>query len=159
MNANRAPRRVAPWISVGAVILAAVLFGIALIVGNWVLIIIAIAILVATGLEAAVVPRRLGTPITFSEEFPGNTVGPRATSGGDSSPPIDTQRHPDQPAPGAILDEVAMEDYSTLPDKERVFPQYVNLPPEDRLRSSHGHEYIEKGRDLEAEPEEGREAS
>lgn len=85
-----------PWIMVSAIIAAAVLFGLALIVGNGVLIIVAVAIVVLTVLAAAILPGRAGRPISFAEEFPANTYGPRATVDGDSTPPINTRQHPEK---------------------------------------------------------------
>lgn len=146
-----------PWIMVGAVILAAILFGIALIVGDGVLIIVAIAVAVIAALGAAVLPRRVGRPISFAEEFPANTFGPRATVDGDSTPPINTRQHPDAMAPGATIREVEAWDSPEPPDDDRVFPQYVNLPPEDRLRSKYGDLYIEKRQPVATEDVEDEE--
>jgi|GEM_PF-3076256 hypothetical protein len=147
-----------PWIMVSAVIAAAVLFGIALIVGNGVLIVVAIAVVVLTALAAAVLPRRVGRPISFTEEFPANTYGPRATVDGDSTPPINTRQHPEAMAPDARIREVEALDSPEPPDDDRVFPQYVNLSPDDRLRSKYGDTYIEKRQDVpqeDVEEEEG----
>lgn len=143
-----------PWIMVSAVIAAAVLFGIALIVGNGVLIVVAIAIVVLTVLAAAVLPGRAGRPISFTEEFPANTFGPRATVDGDSTPPINTRQHPEPMAPDARIREVEALDSPEPPDDDRVFPQYVNLSPDDRLRSKHGDTYIEKHQDAPQEDAE-----
>lgn len=162
MNANPAvetdhSNRV-PWIMVSAIIAAAVLFGIALIVGNGVLIGVAIAVVVLTVLAAAVVPRRVGQPISFTEEFPANTFGPRATIDGDSTPPINTRQHPEAMAPDARIREVEAVDSPEPPDDDRVFPQYVNLSPDDRLRRKSGDTYIEKHQDVpqeDVEEEEG----
>lgn len=140
-----------PWIMVGAVIAAAVLFGIALIVGNGALIVVAIALLVLTALAAAVLPGRAGRPISFTQEFPANTFGPRATVDGDSTPPINTRQHPEPMAPDAMIREVDALDSPEPPDDDRVFPQYVNLSPDDRLRSRHGDLYIEKHEDAPLE--------
>lgn len=156
VEANR-PNRM-PWITVSAVIAAAVLFGIAFIVGNGVLIIVSIAVLVLAGLAAAVLPGRVGQPISFTEEFPANTFGPRATIDGDSTPPINTRQHPEAMAPDARIREVEALDSPEPPDDDRVFPQYVNLSPDDRLRSKYGDTYIEKRQDVpqeDAEDEEG----
>jgi hypothetical protein len=139
-----------------AVILAAVLLGIALIVGEPVLIIVAVAVAVVAGLAMVVLPCRAGQPISFSEEFPANTIGPRATTDGDSTPPVNTRRHPD-PAPRAGTLEVATPDVLEPPDDERVYPQHVNLPPEDRLRREHGRTYVEK-RPTVAVEDEGEES-
>ena len=156
MNANRSTRT--PWIMVTAVITAAVLLGVALIVGNAVFIWVAVAVLVLAGLGAAVLPGRAGRPISFTEEFPDNTIGPRATSEGDSTPPINTRQRPD-PAPSAgPIREVAAPDSPEPPDDERVFPQYVNLAPQDRLRREHGRTYIEKRRNVRTEDEGGEDA-
>jgi hypothetical protein len=144
MDANRSTRT--PWIMVTAVIVAAVLLGIAIIVGDPVLIIVAVAVVVTAGLGVTVMSRKGGAPISFSEEFPENTIGPRATTGGDSSPPIDTRPHPDPTPQADAISEVAASDSPEPPDDERVFPQYVNLPPGDRLRREHGETYIEKER-------------
>ena len=155
MNANRSTRT--PWIMVTAVITAAVLLGIALIVGNAVFIWIAVAVVVLAGLAAAMLPGRAGRSISFTEEFPANTIGPRATTGGDSAPPINTRRRTEPIPPAGPMAEVPA-DTQVLPDDERVFPQYVNLAPEDRLRREHGRTYIEKRiekrEDVRAEEEE-----
>jgi len=152
MDTKRSART--PWIVVTAVIVAAVLAGIALILGNLVFIIVAAAVLVLAGLGAAVLPGRAGQPISFTEEFPANTVGPRATSDGDSTPPINTSRHPERTPPPETIREVEATDSPEPPDDERVFPQYVNLAPEDRLRREHGTTYIEKRRKVAAEDED-----
>ena len=146
-----------PWIMVSTVIAAAVLFGIALIVGNGVLIGVAIAVVVLAALAAAVLPKRVGQPISFTEEFPANTFGPRATVDGDSTPPINTRQHPEAMAPDARIREVESTDSPEPPDDDRVFPQYVNLSPDDRLRSKYGDTYIEKRQDVPAEGAEEEE--
>lgn len=148
MNAHAHRSTRTPWIMVIAVIAAAVLLGIALIVGNWVLIWVAIAVAVVALLGAAVLPGRAGRPISFTEQYPDNTLGPRATSDGDSTPPINTRHHPEPIAPDDIMREVMPTDSPSLPDDERVFPQYVNLSPGDRLRREHGQTYIEKRREV-----------
>lgn len=152
MQANSSTRT--PWIMVTAVITAAVLLGIALIVGDAVLIWVAVAVVVLAALGAAVLPGRAGRPISFTEQYPDNTFGPRATSDGDSTPPINTRQHPEPAAPGTVIREVPATDSPEPPDDERVFPQYVNLPPEDRLRRENGRTYIERRRDLAAENED-----
>ena len=146
-----------PWIMVTTVIAAAVLFGIALIVGDVVLIVVAIVVVVLAGLGAAVLPKRVGQPISFTEEFPANTYGPRATVDGDSTPPINTRQRPEPMAPGTTIREVEPDDAAEPPDDDRVFPQYVNLPPEERLRSKYGDTYIEKRHDVHAEDAEDEE--
>ena len=134
MNANPAAEtnhsNRMPWIMVSAVIAAAVLFGIALIAGNGALLIVAIVVLVLTGLAAAFLPGRVGQPISFTEEFPANTFGPRATIDGDSTPPINTQQDPEPMASDARIREVE------APDSPE--------PPDDRLPSKNGDTYIEK---------------
>ena len=161
MDANRSQYAAGsartPWMMVSAVILAAVLFGIALIVGNGVLIIVAIAVVVLAALGAAVLPSRAGKPISFTEEFPANTVGPRATVDGDSTPPINTSQHPERMTPGLPIREMEAWDAPEPPDDERVFPQYVNLPPEERLRSKNGATYIERRQPVAAEDAEDEE--
>lgn len=152
MDANRSSRT--PWIMVTAVIAAAVLLGVALIVGNVVFLWIAGAVLVLAAVGAFVVPGRAGSPISFTEQFPENTVGPRATTDGDSTPPINTRRHPEEPLPGVPVREAAGPHAPEPPDDERVFPQYVNLAPEDRLRREHGQTYVEKRPDTALEDED-----
>lgn len=154
MDAHRSNR--SPWIMVTAVIIAAILLGIAIIVGDPVFLIVAAAVVVIAGAGVAVLSRRAGAPLSFSEEYPANTVGPRATTGGDSSPPINTQQHPDPIPRAAAINEVAATDSADPPDDERVFPQYVNLPPADRLRREHGETYIEKGRAASRSDEDDR---
>lgn len=145
MDTNRSTRL--PWIMVTAVIIGALLLGTALIVGNVAFIAVAAAVVALAVLGAAVLPGRAGRPISFVEEFPANTVGPRATTEGDSTPPINTRSHPDPVPPPDGMREVEPTDCDAPPDDERVFPQYVNIAPEDRLRREDGRTYIEKRRD------------
>lgn len=152
MDANRSTRL--PWVMVAAVIVAALLLGTALILGDVVFIGVAAAVVVLAGLGAAVLPGRAGRPISFVEQFPDNTIGPRATTDGDSTPPINSRHHQDSTPPAGIMREVEATECSEPPDDERVFPQYVNLAPEDRLRRQYGHTYIEKRRDVASADDE-----
>jgi hypothetical protein len=47
-------------------------------------------------------------------------------------------------ASDARIREVEAPDSPEPPDDDRVFPQYVNLSPDERLRSKNGDTYIEK---------------
>jgi len=80
-----------PWLIVGILIAAAVLLGVGVAAGSWTLIAIGLAVVVVCGAGAVVLRRRgVSGPISFAEEFPETTVGPRPTTGGDSTPPLDT---------------------------------------------------------------------
>jgi len=52
------------------------------------------AVIVVCLIVTAIMARLGKAPVSFSEEFPAATSGPRATSNGDSSPPIDTEPSP-----------------------------------------------------------------
>lgn len=134
----------APWIVVAALIAGALAVGGALVAASWVLLVIG-AVLILAGLVFAVVQARRGAvPLAFTREFPANTFGPRGTTDGDSSPPIDT--HPNG-LPGSseyrTLEEVRAAEMEEPPDDRRVFPQYSNLSPDERLRNVDGTEVIE----------------
>ena len=80
-----------PWLVVGLLIAGAVLVGAGLVAGSVPLIVIGIAVAAVCVAGAAVLRRRgMSGPISFAEEFPETTVGPRPTTDGDSRPPLDT---------------------------------------------------------------------
>src|SRR3954470_18780908 len=84
------PTPTAPWIVVAALIAGAVVIGCSLIAGSLTLLVIG-AVLIAAGVVCAVALTRKGAaPLSFTEQFPEHTYGPRATTHGDSTPPIDT---------------------------------------------------------------------
>lgn len=151
-----APAPAAPWIVVAALIAGALLLGGALVAGSVTLLVIGAVLVLAGLVGAATMSRRGAAPLSFTEEFPEHTYGPRATTHGDSSPPIDTRPHR-EPGPAGYrrLPEVDPETMSAPPDDERVFPQYSNLGPDERLRKVAGHEVIERSEAGEtAEPAE-----
>ncbi|NUP53893.1 MAG: hypothetical protein HOW97_42225 [Catenulispora sp.] len=140
-----AARPTTSWILVAAIIAGALVLGGAVIAGSITLLVIgAVVVLAALGC-AAVLTHRGAAPFSFTEEFPEHTFGPRATEHGDSSPPIDTEPHrPPGPAHYHIVEEFDAEAMSDPPDDQRVFPQYVNLDPDERLRNVAGREVIER---------------
>jgi hypothetical protein len=145
------PTATAPWILVSAIIAGAIVVGCAVITGSPVLLVVgAVVILAALGC-ALMLTRRGAAPFSFTEEFPEHTYGPRATEHGDSRPPIDTQPHrPPGPAHYLFLEEFDPETMNEPPDDQRVFPQYTNLDPDERLRNVHGHEVIERAEHRES---------
>jgi len=130
---------------VAALIAGAVVIGCSLIAGSLTLLVIG-AVLIAAGMVCAVALTRRGeAPLSFTEQFPEHTYGPRATTHGDSTPPIDTQpNHPPGPGPYQTMEEVDAGQMSKPPDDRRVFPQYENLSPDERLRDVGGREVIER---------------
>lgn len=156
-----APTPAAPWILVAALIAGALLLGGALVAGSVVLLVIGAVLIVAAIVCAAVLTRRGAAPVSFTEEFPEHTIGPRATTGGDSSPPIDTQpNRPPGPPAYQTMEEVDPRTMSDPPDDKRVFPQYENLGPDERLRNVEGREVIERAEPLPGEetpPQESEE--
>lgn len=143
------PLPAAPWLVVGALIAAAVIFGFALITGTLALVVIGAVLALAALVAAAVLARRGAVP-SFTHEFPEHTWGPRATTAENSGPPIDTQPHqPSGPADYQVLEEKDPAAMEEPPDDQRVFPQYTNLGPDERLRNVEGHEVIERS-ELEA---------
>lgn len=146
------PTSTGPWVVVGALIAGALAIGGALVAASVVLLVIG-AVLILAGLAiAAVLARRGRSPLSFNQEFPERTYGPRSTTNGDSSPPIDT--HPNG-YPGGddyrTVDEVEATSTSMEepPDDRRVFPQLSNLSPGERLRNVDGHEVIERPADVD----------
>jgi hypothetical protein len=131
---------------VGIIVAGALMLGGGIIAGNAVSIVIAALLIVIAAASALGMPRmRESGGISFGAEFPEHTVGPRATTGGHSGPPIDTQPDPAKrdtrrPEP---LPEMPADGAPALPDDGRVFPQYVNLAPDERLRWVGGHDVIE----------------
>ena len=86
MPRNRYDRRekTVPWLIVGVLIAGAVLVAVGVVAGSRALIAIGIAVVAVCLVGAAVLRRHgLSGPISFAEEFPETTVGPRATTDGD----------------------------------------------------------------------------
>ncbi|NUP48378.1 MAG: hypothetical protein HOW97_13880 [Catenulispora sp.] len=154
------PTPAAPWILVVALIAGAALLGGALVAGSVALLVIGVVLVLAAVVVVVAMTRRGTAPLSFTEEFPDHTYGPRATTEGDSSPPIDTQpNRPSGPPEYRTLEEVQAQDMSEPPDDTRVFPQYSNLGPDERLRNVGGHEVIERAEprnDQGGEPEDTR---
>ncbi|MBW8803024.1 MAG: hypothetical protein JF587_04080 [Catenulisporales bacterium] len=149
----------APWIVVAALIAAAMILGGALMAGSVALLIIGVVLVIAAAVCAVVLTRRGQAPFSFTEEFPEHTYGPRATTDGDSTPPIDTEpNRPPGPPQFWILEERDPAEMGEPPDDQRVFPQYSNLRPDERLRNVEGHEVIERAENSDGAdevPEEG----
>jgi hypothetical protein len=102
---------------------------------------------IGLGLVFAVVLPRIGVsaPISFNAERPLDTPGPRATTNGRTQPPIDTQPGPEEPdlSPYHTVAEAPASELPQEPDTDRAKPQYVNLPPDERIRRVGGHDVIE----------------
>ncbi|GAA2001920.1 hypothetical protein [Catenulispora subtropica] len=145
VRSHARPTPTAPWILVAAVIAGAVILGAALIAGSVPLLAVGAVVILAAGVCAVALTRRGAAPFSFTEEFPEHTYGPRATEHGDSSPPIDTEPHrPPGPPHYRTMEEVDAGQMSAPPDDQRVFPQYSNLRPDERLRNVGGREVIER---------------
>lgn len=126
------PTPTAPWIVVATLIAGAVLLGCALIAGSVALLVIGAVLVAAGGVCAIVLNRRGEAPLSFTDEFPEHTYGPRATTHGDSTPPIDTRpNRPPEPAPYQTMEEVDAGQMRKSPDNRRAFPQYENLNPDE----------------------------
>ncbi|MFL6113267.1 MAG: hypothetical protein ACJ786_18190 [Catenulispora sp.] len=145
MSTHARPTPTAPWTVVAAFIAAAMILGGALMAGSVALLVIGAVLVIAAAVCAAVLTRRGQAPFSFTEQFPENTYGPRATTAGDSTPPIDTEpNRPPGPPEFWTLEERDPAEMSDPPDDQRVFPQYSNLRPDERLRNVEGHEVIER---------------
>lgn len=83
----------APWIAVAALIAGALGIGGGLVAGSIALLVIGCLLVLAGLVFASVLAWRGRASLSYSQEYPRNTYGPRGTTDGDSSPPIDT--HPD----------------------------------------------------------------
>lgn len=138
------------WIVVTVTLVGVVTTALGIMAAQWAAIWAGVAV-IALGLVLAVVLPRLGVsaPISFTEHTPADTAGPRKTTNGQAAPPIDTQPG-DRPGAGepdlSPYHTVAEAPASALPqepDTDRAKPQYVNLPPGERIRRVGGQDVIE----------------
>jgi hypothetical protein len=83
----------APWIAVAALIAGALGIGGALVAGSIALLVVGCLLVLAGLVFASVLAWRGRASLSYSQEYPRTTYGPRGTTDGDSSPPIDTQPH------------------------------------------------------------------
>lgn len=84
------------WITVGAFIVGALLIAASVIAGNLPMAVVGIAVVVVTLVGYVVMSRKDAVaPVSFDEEFPADTAGPRATKDGRSAPPIATNPRSD----------------------------------------------------------------
>jgi hypothetical protein len=157
VSTHARPTPTAPWIVVAAVIAATMILGGALIAGSVALLVIGAVLVSAALVCATVLTRRGEAPISFTHQFPDHTYGPRATTHGDSRPPIDTEpNRPAGPPHFWTLEERYPSEMSDPPDDQRVFPQYSNLRPDERLRNVEGHEVIERAESSEGADDDVR---
>jgi hypothetical protein len=81
----------------------------------------------------------LSRPVSFAENVPSQTAGPRARGdGGDGRDGRDENSEPYETVPEAPASELPQ-----TPDSERAKPQYVNLAPHERIRRIGGEDVIE----------------
>jgi hypothetical protein len=133
------------WIVVAVILLGVITAAIGLMAVQ-IAVICAGAGVVALGLILAVVLPKTGLsrPVSFAEEAPARTGGPRATEDGRSSPPIDTDPHrPADLSPYETVTEVPASELPQTPDSGRAKPQDVNLAPDERIRRIGGRDVIE----------------
>lgn len=133
------------WIVVTVILLGVVTAAIGL-MATQIAVICAGAGVVAVGLILAVILPKTGLshPVSFAEEVPTHTGGPRATDDGDSRPPIDTDPHrPPDLSPYDTVTEAPASDLPQTPDADRAKPQHVNLAPDERIRRIGGRDVIE----------------
>jgi hypothetical protein len=150
VHSQARPTPTAPWLVVAAVIAGALFLCAALKAGSLTLLIIGIVVILAAAVYAVTLTRRGQAPVSFTDEFPEHTYGPRATEHGDSSPPIDTRpRGQSDSTPYQTMEEVDARQMTKPPDDRRAFPQYSNLSPDERLRNVEGREVIERQADDE----------
>lgn len=132
------------WIVVAVTLAGVVTTAIGIVAVQWAVIWAGIAVIVLGLLLAVVLPRvGASAPISFTENVPPNTAGPRKTTNGQATPPIDTQ--PDAPdlSPYHTVAEAPASQLPQDPDTDRAKPQYVNLPPDERIRRVGGRDVIE----------------
>jgi hypothetical protein len=143
------------WIVVTVILLGVITAAIGLMALQLTVICIGAGV-VAVGLVLAVVLPRMGLsrPVSFAEDVPTRTNGPRGTDDGRPTPPIDTEpdarsgMKPDQPQPPDLspyvtFEEAPASELPQTPDVDRAKPQHVNLAPDERIRRIGGEDVIE----------------
>jgi hypothetical protein len=140
------------WIVVSVILLGVVTAAIGMMAIQIAVICVGAGI-VGLGLILAVVLPKTGLsrPVSFTEEAPTRTGGPRATDG-NPRPPINTEpgtdadasthRPPDM-SPYATVSEAGASELPQTPDSDRAKPQHVNLAPDERIRRIDGRDVIE----------------
>ena len=83
-------RRLPPFTEVAMASLALIVAG-GIVATSWPVAIVGAVVIVLCLITTAIVHHLAGgAPVSFGEEYPATTSGPRATRDGDSRPPIDT---------------------------------------------------------------------
>ena len=79
------------WVAVGVLIAGALIVAGGIVATSWPVAIVGAAVIVLCLITTAIVHHLAGgAPVSFGEEYPATTSGPRATRDGDSRPPINT---------------------------------------------------------------------
>lgn len=145
--ASEQTRDTVAWIVVAVILLGVITAAVGLMAVQIAVICVGAGV-VAAGLVLAVVLPRLGLsrPVSFAEDVPTRTDGPRATDDGRPVPPIDTE--PDRPRPPDLspyvtFEEAPASELPQTPDVDRAKPQHVNLAPDERIRRIGGEDVIE----------------
>ncbi|NUR59547.1 MAG: hypothetical protein HOV87_12900, partial [Catenulispora sp.] len=155
--ASEQTRDTVAWIVVTVILLGVITTAVGLMAVQIAVICVGAGV-VAVGLVLAVVLPRLGVsrPVSFAENVPTRTDGPRATDDGRSEPLIDTEPDagrspgldPDRPRPPDLspyltFEEAPASELPQTPDVDRAKPQHVNLAPDERIRRIGGEDVIE----------------
>jgi hypothetical protein len=139
------------WIVVAVILLGVITAAVGLMAVQ-IAVIIAGAGVVAVGLILAVVLPRFGIsrPVSFAENVPTRTDGPRGTDDDNPAQPTDTDTDtdPERPrspdlSPYQTYEEVPASELPSTPDTGRAKPQHVNLAPDERIRRIDGEDVIE----------------
>jgi len=92
MHDQDQPKQTVAWTVVGVILLGCVTAGIGIILASFLVSGIGAAVIVIGGLLAIILPKAgAAAPISYTENVPDTTVGPRATDDGEPRPPIDTE--------------------------------------------------------------------
>jgi hypothetical protein len=142
-------RNAVPWVVVGVILAGVIIAALGLMALRPVVIIAGAAVVAAGLLLAVALPKTgLSHPVSFAADAPSQTPGPRATDDGRPRPPIDTDpdavsRRPPDLSPYKTVAQAPASELPQTPDPDRAKPQYVNLPPGERIRRIGGQDVVE----------------
>jgi len=148
MRTSRTAQVVTPWVLVGAILACAIVTAAGFVMGDASVAISGAVIVVVAALALMILPR-LGVcdRVSFAVDFPNSTRGPRGAVHDSPFAPVDSdprRRHYRDWPRFHTMDEVITGVLPDGPDEEPAWPQYVNLAPGQRVRTIHGHEFIER---------------
>jgi hypothetical protein len=131
-----------PWLIIAVFVAGLVVLASGMAVGSTVVIVIGAVLAVTAAACGVILPRRgVSGPISFTQEWPPTTVGPRGRHSAGLT--FDTEPNAPPRPPPALVEEIHSRDAPHGPDRERSFAQYVNLGPHELLHQIEGKAYVE----------------